>query len=129
MLQMLKQMQEQQHVAQEMMQERQRAAILERRADQTPADTRSTIEKSPPIKIDLKEFSGEPEDWTTWPKAHCAQLSALRCADALKETAGDETKANRDDFDRGSADSDQLHKHNKPGVHYSLHTRELCSIS
>ena len=32
------------------------------------------------------------------------------CADALTETAGDETKVNRDDFDRGSADPDQLHK-------------------
>ena len=65
---MIKQMQEQQHVAQEMMQEQQRAAdecqrqfmatILDRRADQTPALTRSTIEKSPPIKFDFKEFSG-----------------------------------------------------------------------
>ena len=48
--------------------ERQRqfmAAKLERRADQTPAATESTIEKSPPIKIDVKEFSGEPEYWTT----------------------------------------------------------------
>ena len=90
MLQMIKQMQEQQHVAQEMMQEQQRtaderqrqfmAAILDRRADQTPAATRSTIEKSPPIKIDFKEFSGEPEDWTTWSKVHRAQLSALGCA-------------------------------------------------
>ena len=74
MLQMVKQMREQQRVTQDMMQEQQRAAderqrqimaaILERRAGQTPA-TRSTIEKSPPIKIDFKEFSGEPEDWTT----------------------------------------------------------------
>ena len=75
MLQMIKQTQEQQHVAQEMLQEHQRAAderqrqfmdaILDRRADQTPIATRSTIEKSPPIKSDFKEFSGEPEDWTT----------------------------------------------------------------
>ena len=66
MLQTIKQMQEQ-HVAQEIMQEQQRAAderqrqffatILERRADQTPAATRSAIEKSPPIKIDFKKFS------------------------------------------------------------------------
>ena len=72
MLQMVEQVQNQQHVAQEMMQEHQRAAderqrrfmatILERRADQTPAATRSTIEKSPPIKIDFKEFSEERED-------------------------------------------------------------------
>ena len=86
------------------------AAIMGRRADQTPTATRSTIEKSPPIKIDFKEFSGEPEDWTTWFKVHRAQLSALGCADALTETAGDETKVNRDDFDRGSVDPDQLHK-------------------
>ena len=120
MLQMIKQMQEQQHVAQQMMQEQQRAAderqrqfmtaILDRRADQTPAVTRSTIEKSPLIKIDSKEVSGEPEDWTTWSKVHRAQLSALGCADALTETAGDETKVNRDDFGRGSVDPDQLHK-------------------
>ena len=41
------------------------AVILEIRADHPPATTRSTIEKSPPIKIDFKEFSGEPQDWTT----------------------------------------------------------------
>ena len=120
MLQMNKQMQEQQHVAQEMMQEQQHAAderqrqfmaaILDSRADQTPAVTRSTIEKYPPIKIDFKEFSREPEDWTTWTKVHRAQLSALGCADALTETAGDETKVNRDDFVRGSVDPDRSHK-------------------
>ena len=111
---MIKQMQEQQHIAQGMMQEQQHAAnerqrqfmaaILDRRADQTPAATRSTIEKSPSIKIDFKEFSGEPENWTTWSKVHRAQLSALGCDDPLTETAGRETKVNRDDFDRGSAD-------------------------
>ena len=85
------------------------AAIVERRTDQTPAATRSTIEKSPPTKIDFKAFSGEPEDWTTWSKVHRAQLSVLGCGDALTETAGDETKINRDDFNRGSADPDQLH--------------------
>ena len=61
MLQMMKQMQEQQHAADK----RQRqfmAAILERRADQTPAAIRPTIEKSPTTKIDFQEFSGEPED-------------------------------------------------------------------
>ena len=93
---------EQQLVAQEMMQEQQRAAderqrqfmaaILERRAGQTATATRSTIEKSPRIKIDFLEFSGEPEDWTTWSKIHRAQLSALGCADALTETVGDETR-------------------------------------
>ena len=48
MLQIMKQMQEQQLAADE----RQRQfmdAILDMRADQTPAATRSTIEKSPPI--------------------------------------------------------------------------------
>ena len=103
-----------------MMQEQQRAVderqrqfvatILERRAGQTPTATRSTTEKSPPIKIDFKEFSGEPEDRTTWCKVHRAQLSVLGCTDALTETAGDETKVNRDDFDRDSVDPDQLHK-------------------
>ena len=120
MLQMIKQVQEQQHASQEIMQKQQRAAderqrqfvaaILDRRAHQTTAVTRSTMEKSPPIKIDFKEFSAEPEDWTTWFKVHRAQLSALGCADALTETAGDETKVNRDDFDRGSVDPDQLHQ-------------------
>ena len=109
MLQMMKQMQEQQLTAAE----RQRqfmTAILDRRADQTPAATRSTIEKSPPIKIGFKKFSGEPEDWTTWSKVQRAQLSALGYADALTETAGDETKVNRDDFDRGSIVAVQLQK-------------------
>ena len=120
MLQMMKQMREQRRVAQDMMQEQQRAtderqrqymaAILERRAAQNPTATRSTIEKSPPIKIDFKEFSGEPQDWTTWSKVHRAQLSTLGCADALTETVGDERKVNCDDFDRGSVDPDQLHK-------------------
>ena len=119
-LQMLKQMQEQQLVALEMMQEQQRAAderqrqfmaaILERRAGKTPTATRSTIEKSPPNKIYFKEVSREPKDWTTWSKVHWDQLSALGCADALTEIAGDETKVNRDDFDRGSVDPDRLHK-------------------
>ena len=119
MLQMIKQMQKQQHVPQEVMQEQQRAAderqrqfmatILDRRADQTPTVTRSMIEMSPPIKIDFKEFSGEPEDWITWSKVHRPQLSALGCGDALTETAGDETKVNHDDFDRGSVDPDHLH--------------------
>ena len=109
-LQMVKQIQEQQLAADE----RQRqfmATILDRRDDQTPAARISTIKKSSPIKIDLKEFSGEPEDdWTTWSKVPCrAQLSALGCADALTETAGDETKVNRDNFDRGSIDPVQLH--------------------
>ena len=119
-LQMIKQLQEQQHVAQEMIQEQQRAAderqrqfmaaILERGAEQTPAATRSTIVKFPPIKIEFKEFASEPEDWTPWSKVPRAQLSALGCADALTETPGDETKVNRDDFDRGSTDPDRLHK-------------------
>ena len=81
MLQMIKQMQEQQHITQEMMQEQQHvaqdmtqeqqraadegqrqfmAAILDIRAHQTPTVTRFTIENPPPIKIDFKEFSGEP---------------------------------------------------------------------
>ena len=120
MLQMIKQMQNNKHVAQEMTQEQQHAAnerqrqlmaaILERRADQTPAATKSTIKKSASIKIDFKEFFEEPEDWTSWFKVHRAQLLALGCADALTGTAGDTTKVNCDDFDRGSADPDQLHK-------------------
>ena len=120
MLQKIKQMQEHQHVAQEMMQEQQRVAderqrevmvtILNRRTDQTPAATRSTIEESPPIKIDFKEFSGEREDWTTWSKVPRAQLSALGCANALTKIAGSKTKINHDDFDRGSADPDRLRK-------------------
>ena len=68
------------------------------------------IEKSPPIKIDFKKFSREPEDWTIWSNAHRAQLSALGYADTLTETTGDETKVNCDDFDRGSANPDQLHE-------------------
>ena len=58
------------------------------------------------IKIDFKKFSGEPKDWTTWSKVHRAQLSALGCADGLTETAGDETKLIRYDFDLGSVDPD-----------------------
>ena len=102
-------MQEQQRAADERLRQFM-ATKLDRRADQTPIATRSTIEKSPPIKIDFKEFSGEPEVWTKWSKVHRAQLSVLGCTDALTETAGDETKVNRDDFDLGSVDPGQLHK-------------------
>ena len=108
-------MQEQQRAADES-QRQFMAAILDRKADQTPAATRSTIEKSPPIKINLKEISRELEDWTTWSKVHRAQLPALGCADAVTETAGDETKVNQDGFDRGSVDSDQLNKAQKAWV-------------
>ena len=109
MFQMMKHMQEQQLAANE----RQRqfmVAKLGRRADHTPAASRATIEMSPPITIDLKESSGEPEDWTTWSKVHRALLSALRCADALTETAGSEAKVNGDNFDRGSVDPERLRK-------------------
>ena len=105
----MKQMQEQQLAADE----RQRqlmAAILDGRADQTPAATRSTIKNSLPIEIDFKDFSGEPDDWITWSKVHGAQIPTLGCADALTETAGDEMKVNRKDFDRGSAGPDRLRK-------------------
>ena len=131
MLQMIKQMQEQQHVAQEMIQKQQRAAderqreefmaailegIADQTPDQTPTATRSMIEKPSPIQFDFKEFSGEPEDWTKWSKVHRAQLSALGCADALAETAGGETKVNRDDFDRGRADPDRSRKEQQAWV-------------
>ena len=95
MLQMMKQMREQQRVAQDMMHDQQRAAderqrqfmaaILERKVGQTPTATRSTLEKSPPIKVDFKEFSGKPEDWTRWSKVHRAQQSALGCAMRLRK--------------------------------------------
>ena len=51
MLQRMKQMQKQQRAADEH-QRQSMAAILKRRVDQTLAATRSTIEKSPPIKIE-----------------------------------------------------------------------------
>ena len=105
------------------------AAPLERRADQTATATIFTIEKSPPIKIDFKEFSGEPVDWITWSKVHRTQLSALGCTDALMETAGDETKVNRDDFDHGSVDPDQLHKVQQAWVSWSRHLKESRLIS
>ena len=92
------------------------AAIVDGRADRIPTATISTIEKSPSVKIDFKEFFGEPEDWITWSKVHRTQLSALGCADALTETAGDETKGNLDDFDRGSVDPDQPHKAQQASV-------------
>ena len=119
MLQMMKQIQKQQLAADE--QRQFVAAILDRKANQTPAATRSTIEKSPPIKIDFEEFSVKPEDWTTWPKVHRAQLSGLGCADALTETAGDETKVSRNDFDRGSVDPDRLRKVQQAWVSYTIH--------
>ena len=103
------------------------AAILDRKADQTPAAKRCTIEKSPPIKIDFKEFSWEPEDWTTWSKVHRAQLSALGCADALTETAGSKTKVSRDAFDRGSADPDRLRKAQQAWVSLATSCKGVAS--
>ena len=41
---------------------------------------------------------------------HRAQLWALGCADALTETAGDDTKVNIEDFDGDSVDPDRLRK-------------------
>jgi len=61
------------------------------------------------VKIDFKEFSGEPEDWTTWSKVHRAQLSALGCIDTLTETRGGESKVNRTYVDR-SVDLERLNK-------------------
>ena len=63
-----------------------------------------------------------------WSKVHQDQLWVLRCADALTGTAGDETKINSDDFDRGSADPDQLRTAQQPGFHWSLHAKESRSI-
>ena len=127
-LQMMKQMQEQQHAADE----RQRqfmAAILERRADQTPTAIRPTIKKSPTIKIDFKEFSGELEDWTTRSKVHRAQLSALGCADALTETAGDETKVTTTISIAAAPTRTDYTKRDKPGFHWSPRARESRSTS
>ena len=101
-------------------------AILERRAGQTLTATRSTIEKSSPIKIDFKDFSEEPEDWTAWSKVHRAPLSALGCADALTKTAGDETTVNRDDFDRGKVDLDRLHKAQQAWVSLVTSCKEVA---
>ena len=124
---MIEQMQKQQHVAQQMRQEQQRAAderqrqflaaILDRRADQTPTATRSTIEKSAPIKIVFKEFSGEAEDWTTWSKVHRATIGAWMCRCAY---------GNRDDFDRGSVDPDQLHKAQQAWVSLVTSCKEIA---
>ena len=114
-------MQEQHHVAQEMMQKRQRAA--DERQRQLMADVRERIAGQTPPLPDLRSRSplrsrstsrsspGNPRTGKKkWSKVHRTQLSALGCADALTETAGDETEVNRDDFDRGSGDLDQLYK-------------------
>ena len=105
------------------------AAVLERRGDQTPTATRFTIGMYFPVKIDFKEFSAEPEDWTTWSKVHRAQLSALGWSDALTETAGDDTKLNRDDFDCGSADPDQIHNAQQACVSLVNYARGSRSMS
>ena len=77
--------------------------MKEMKADRMPATTRSAAKRSPSIKIVFKEFFGEPEDWTTWPRVY---VSALRCTDALTETASEKTKVNWDGFDRSHAGPD-----------------------
>ena len=74
--------------------------MQETRADWMLATTRPPAEISSSIKIIFKEFSGEPEDWTTWSRVHRVKLSALGCADALTETAGEGTTVNCDYFHR-----------------------------
>ena len=65
-----------------------------------------------------------------WFKVHRTQLSALECADALTETAGDETKVHRDDFEIAAASTwSNYTKRKKAGFNWSLHARESRSIS
>ena len=41
--------------------------------------------RSPTFKVDFNNFPCEPEDWNTWSRAHHAQLSITRCADAFPD--------------------------------------------
>ena len=54
--------------------------LQELRIGRTLTSTRPSTEHFPSLKIDFKEFSGEPEDWNTLFRVHQGQLSALGCA-------------------------------------------------
>ena len=109
MLQMTKQMQEQ-PLATDERQRQFMAAILDRRAEQTPP-LRDLQSRSPLRSRSTSRSS--PENPTTGQRSPRSTGLNCRRLDApmrLRKTAGDETKVNRDDFDRGSIDPVQLHK-------------------
>ena len=76
----------------------------------TSATTRPPTKHFPCLKIDLKDFSGEPEDWNTWSRMHQAQLSALGCAEALSAKDDHDIKIGGGDFDRSSVDPERLRR-------------------
>ena len=70
--------------------------------------TQLPTEHFPSLKVDFKEFSGEPEDWNTWSRVHQAQLSALGCAEVLSVKGDHDIKIGGDDFHRSSVDPERL---------------------
>ena len=74
----------------------------------TSASTCLPTENFPSLKIDSKEFSGEPENWKIWSRVHQAQISALGCAEALSEKYDHDIKIGSGDFGRSSVDPERL---------------------
>ena len=73
-----------------------------------PTASHSSMDRFPTLKIDFKEFSGEPEDWNTWSRVHHAQLSALGCADALTAEGDDDIKIGAGGYEDGNYDPVKL---------------------
>ena len=64
-----------------------------------PAVTHPSTDRFPTMKIDSKDFYGEPENWNTLSRVHHAQLSALGCVNALKATGDEDIKIGSCGFD------------------------------
>ena len=82
--------------------------LLELRTGRTSTSTRPSTEHFPSLKINFKEFSGEPEDWNTWSRVHQAQLSALECAETLSAKGNDDIEIGSGDFDSSIVDPERL---------------------
>ena len=88
--------------------ERMNRMFQELHLGRAPAASHSSMDRFPTLKIDFKEFSGEPEDWNTWSRVHHAQLSALGCADALTAEGDDDIKIGAGGYEDGNYDPVKL---------------------
>ena len=83
------------------------------RGCQSPTDLRPN--DSRPLKL-IKEFSGEPKDWTTWPKVREEQHSTLEYADAPNNPENEDSKVIRSNFDCSSVPLNHVQNANQGWV-------------
>ena len=140
MFQMLKKrMQEQQHVAQEILQKQQRAAdkrqrqfmsvILEKKAYRTPTATRSTIGKSPPIKFDFGRFTGNSRAGLRGSGFTGLNYRRLHVPMRLRKPLATKRSLTASISIAAAPTRTNYTKCDKPWFHWSLHAKESRSIS